>query len=273
MDTGKIGLLIFSAVGLGLAISTLDGQTQSGTPQSGGSVSSNASPVHPQRQGKQEQRQQQKQQQQTPSVRSYSLPSSAQATADRSVPGYSVPSQGQRRQVEQQGGPVVEQQSPQTLSLTPEQQKQERRQRSQARKSQRAHPVPASVMSYSTAQKKCVHERHPHVWWTEHYAVIVFSVGGYYYYDAGYWFPAFGYNPNYEAYDYDGPIYTYGNLLPDQVILNVQRALTELGYYGGPLTGSLGAATREAIAAYQQDNDLAVNGIVDAPLIYSLGLQ
>jgi hypothetical protein len=128
-------------------------------------------------------------------------------------------------------------------------------------------------MSYSTALERCHRDRHPHVWWTEHYPVIVFSVGGYYYFDAGYWFPAWGYNPSYESYDYDGPIYTYGNLLPDQVILNVQRALTDLGYYGGGLTGSLSAPTREAIAAYQQDNDLAVNGIVDAPLVYSLGLQ
>jgi len=53
--------------------------------------------------------------------------------------------------------------------------------------------------------------------------------GGYYYFDAGYWFPAWGYNPIYEFYDYDGPIYTYGNLLPDEVIVNVQRALNEEG--------------------------------------------
>ena len=103
--------------------------------------------------------------------------------------------------------------------------------------------------------------------------MVVFSVGGYYYYDAGYWFPAFGYSPNCEAYDYDGPIYTYGNLLPDQMILSVQRALTDLGYYTGPLSGSLSAATRYAISAYQEDNGLAANGVVDAPLVYSLGLQ
>lgn len=128
-------------------------------------------------------------------------------------------------------------------------------------------------MSYTTALERCQHERHPHVWWKEHYAVIVYSIGGYYYFDAGYWYPAFGYSPNYESYDYDGPIYTYGNLLPDQVILNVQRALKDLGYFDGVLSGSLSAATRYAISAYQQDNGLIVNGVVDAPLIYSLGLQ
>jgi peptidoglycan hydrolase-like protein with peptidoglycan-binding domain len=96
--------------------------------------------------------------------------------------------------------------------------------------------------------------------------------GGYYYFDAGYWFPAWGYDPNYEAYDYDGPIFTYGNLLPDQVIVNVQRALQELGYYSGGINGALSAATRQAISAYQQDEGLEVNGVIDEPTVYALGL-
>ena len=96
--------------------------------------------------------------------------------------------------------------------------------------------------------------------------------GGYYYWDAGYWCPAWGYDPGYESYDYDGPIYTYGNLLPDQVVINVQRALQQLGYYPGSLTGSLNSNTRAAIAAYQQDAGLLVNGIVDAPTVEALGL-
>ena len=97
--------------------------------------------------------------------------------------------------------------------------------------------------------------------------------GGYYYFDAGYWFPAWGYNPIYEFYDYDGPIYTYGNLLPDEVIVNVQRALNEEGYYAGGLNGSLNSVTRQAIASYQYDAGLIVNGIVDAPTVASLGLE
>lgn len=159
------------------------------------------------------------------------------------------------------------------IAQQPQLQQQEQRKQHQPRRVHRSNPVPASVMSYSTALEHCQRDRHPHVWWTQHYAVIVYSVGGYYYFDAGYWYPALGYSPNYESYDYDGPIYTYGNLLPDQVILNVQRALKDLGYYEGALSGSLSAATRYAISAYQEDNGLAVNGVVDAPLVYSLGLQ
>ena len=128
-------------------------------------------------------------------------------------------------------------------------------------------------LSYSEAVRRYRRERHDRIWWKQHFAVIVLVGGGYYYWDAGYWFPAWGYDPVYEYYDYDGPIYTYGNLLPDQVIVNVQRALQEEGYYGGGLTGSLNSITRQAIAAYQRDAGLFVNGIVDGPTVAALGLE
>ena len=95
---------------------------------------------------------------------------------------------------------------------------------------------------------------------------------GYYYWDAGYWFPALGYYPQYENFEYNGPIYTYGNLLPDQVIYNVQSALKELGYYSGPLSGSFSGATRSAITAFQEDNGLDVTSAIDAPTVEALGL-
>jgi len=134
--------------------------------------------------------------------------------------------------------------------------------------------APASVrLSYADALRRYRHERHNRAWWKQHFTVIVLVGGGYYYWDAGYWFPAWGYDPVYEYYDYDGPIYTYGNLLPDQVIVNVQRALQEQGYYAGGATGSLSAATRQAIANYQQDAGLLVTGVVDAPTVEALGLD
>jgi len=128
-------------------------------------------------------------------------------------------------------------------------------------------------LSYTDALRRYRHERHDRNWWKQHYITIVLVAGGYYYWDAGYWCPAWGYDPLYEYYDYDGPIYTYGNLLPDQVIINVQRALQQLGYYSGGLTGSLGSTTRAAIAAYQRDVGLAVTGVVDAPTVEALGLD
>ena len=133
--------------------------------------------------------------------------------------------------------------------------------------------APLSTISYAAAVRRYRHERHDRFWWRQHYRTIVAAAGAYYFFDAGDWYPAWGYDPGVSSYDYDGPIYTYGNLLPDQVILNVQRALQTLGYYGGALSGSLSPATREGIAAYQQDAGLVVTGVVDAPLVDSLGLE
>jgi Putative peptidoglycan binding domain len=131
---------------------------------------------------------------------------------------------------------------------------------------------PGNGNSYADATRRYRHERHDCDWWKQHYVVIVLVGGGYYYHDGGYWYPAWGYDLNYERYDYDGPIYTYGNLLPDQVIINVQRVLQQLGYYTGDLNGSLGVATRQALTAYQQDYGLDSTGVVDEATVRSLGL-
>jgi hypothetical protein len=131
----------------------------------------------------------------------------------------------------------------------------------------------AKNVSYAEALRRYQHEGHDRYWWRRHFSTIVFVGTGYYYWDAGYWYPAWGYDPAYNYYDYDGPIYTYGNLLPDQVILNVQRALKQLGYYAGALNGSLGPASREALAYYQRDAGLSVTGAIDAPTVAALGLE
>jgi Putative peptidoglycan binding domain len=127
--------------------------------------------------------------------------------------------------------------------------------------------------SYFDALRRWRHERHDCNWWRQHFTSIVFVNYGYYYCDAGYWYPALGYDPANDYYDYDGPIYTYGNLLPDQVIANVQSALQQEGYYLGAVTGSFAPATRVAIARYQMDHGLIVTGAIDEPTIESLGLN
>ena len=127
-------------------------------------------------------------------------------------------------------------------------------------------------LSYAEALRRYQHERHDRSWWHRHFTTIVLVGGGYYYRNAGYWCPAWGFDQAYEYYDYDGPIYTYGNLLPDQVIVNVQRALQQLRYYAGGLTGSLGSTTRAAIAAYQEDTGLEITGVINAETVQALGL-
>jgi hypothetical protein len=127
-------------------------------------------------------------------------------------------------------------------------------------------------VSYSDALRSHRHEWHDRDWWRQHCKTIVFVTGGYYFLDAGYWYPAWGYDPLNSYYDYDGPIYTYGNLLPDEVIANVQVALQEAGYYFGAITGSLSVETRAALANYQRDYGLIITGAIDEPTVESLGL-
>ena len=112
---------------------------------------------------------------------------------------------------------------------------------------------------------------HDRDWWRHNHTRIVFVLGGAYCWDSGYWYPAWGYNPGY-YYPYDGPIYGYGSLTPDQVVVNVQAQLQRDGYYDGPVDGVLGPMTRQAIAQFQADHGLAVTSAVDEPTLATLGL-
>lgn len=116
-------------------------------------------------------------------------------------------------------------------------------------------------------------EWHDHDWWHNHYPTVVLISGGWYYQNAGFWFPAWGYDPGYTYYPYDGPIYAYHNLPPDQVIANVQAVLQEEGFYQGEVDGLLGPLTRAAIASYQEANGLYVTSAIDEPTIEALGLS
>jgi peptidoglycan hydrolase-like protein with peptidoglycan-binding domain len=115
--------------------------------------------------------------------------------------------------------------------------------------------------------------RHDRGWWNSHYNHIVLIGGGYYYWNDGYWYPAWGYDPAASYYTYNGPIYT-GRVAepPDQVIANVQAALQDLGYYKGDVDGLLGPLTREALSEYQRNNGLYVTEAIDQPTLDSLGL-
>jgi Putative peptidoglycan binding domain len=127
-------------------------------------------------------------------------------------------------------------------------------------------------LSYLEALRSHRHEWHDRDWWHERCKTIVLVNTGYYFLNGSYWYPAFGYDPLYSYYDYDGPIYTYGNLLPDQVIANVQAALQDAGYYFGAITGSLSVETRAALANFQRDYGLIITGAIDEPTVEALGL-
>jgi len=91
---------------------------------------------------------------------------------------------------------------------------------------------------------------HDRSWWVSYYPHITFVLGGWWYWNAGYWYPAWGYDP-YGWYSYDGPIYTgYADRTPDRIIEDVQLALQQQGYYAGAIDGRLGSQTRGALAAF-----------------------
>jgi hypothetical protein len=126
--------------------------------------------------------------------------------------------------------------------------------------------------NYSDALRRHWHEWHDRNWWHDHCDTIVLVIGGYYFLDGSYWYPAWGYDPLQSYYDYDGPIYTYGNLLPDEVIANVQGALQDAGYYFGAITGSLNFELRTALANFQRDYGLEITGAIDEATVQTLGL-
>ena len=116
-------------------------------------------------------------------------------------------------------------------------------------------------------------ERHDEGWYRSRYNRVELIGGGYYYWNNGYWYPAWGYSPSAEYYAYDGPIYVgHRAEPPDQVIADVQAELQQMGYYRGEVDGLLGPLTREALTAYQADQGLTTTAVIDEPTLDSLGL-
>src|SRR6266849_5562694 len=117
-------------------------------------------------------------------------------------------------------------------------------------------------------------ERHDRGWYSSHYTRVELIGGGYYYWNNGYWYPAWGYDPGAEYYAYDAPIYVgHGAEPPDRVIADVQAELQEMGYYRGEVDGLLGPMTREALTAYQADQGLTPTAVIDEPTLDSLGMS
>ncbi|PYK90169.1 MAG: hypothetical protein DME40_08815 [Verrucomicrobia bacterium] len=128
----------------------------------------------------------------------------------------------------------------------------------------------SNTMNFADACRRH-RDHHDRDWWRNHCHTIILIGGGFYAWDLGYWYPAYGYDSYYSNYSYDGPIYGYDGLPPDQIIANVQYALQQLGYYSEAVDGVLGWVTRQAIEDYQVDNGLPVTGAIDRPTLVALG--
>jgi hypothetical protein len=126
--------------------------------------------------------------------------------------------------------------------------------------------------SYSAAQRWNWRQRHDRDWWRRSNYRLVRYGGGYWYWNSGWWYPAYGYDPYYSHYVYDGPIFGYGYAAPGDVTVEVQRALAQQGYYYGPIDGILGPGTRSAIQRYQIDHGLYVTATIDEQTLATLGM-
>ena len=117
-------------------------------------------------------------------------------------------------------------------------------------------------------------EWHDRGWYHSHFNRVELIGGGYYYWNNGYWYPAWGYDSSAQYYAYDAPIYVGSRAEPpDRVIADVQATLQEMGYYQGEVDGLLGPLTREALTAYQNDHGLYATAVIDEPTLSSLGMS
>jgi len=114
---------------------------------------------------------------------------------------------------------------------------------------------------------------HDQGWWISHHHHLSLISGGWYFWDGGYWYPAWGYDSGAAYYPYDGPIYSGPTARPlDQLVADVQAALQEQGFYKGEVDGLMGPLTRQALAEYQSANGLYATETIDQPTLSSLGL-
>jgi hypothetical protein len=103
--------------------------------------------------------------------------------------------------------------------------------------------------------------------------------GGYYGYYAPYDYAPFDYGfDNYDGYAY--PYYDNGDyfdaqsapsaIAPQDSTISVQRKLTQLGYYHGPIDGIVGSKTEQAIRWFQSVDKLPVTGQIDSATLQAL---
>ncbi|HST30419.1 MAG TPA: peptidoglycan-binding protein [Chthoniobacterales bacterium] len=115
------------------------------------------------------------------------------------------------------------------------------------------------------------HHHHDHNWWKHHCVTFIFFDWGWWGWDDGWWYPAWGYAP-YSNYEYTQPIYGYGDFTPDQIVAGVQTELQRQGYYTYAIDGKMGPLTRSALARYQSDHRMNITSGIDSATLNSLGI-
>jgi hypothetical protein len=105
---------------------------------------------------------------------------------------------------------------------------------------------------------------------------VYFGIGlGYPYYGYGYGYPYYGSYPYGYDYGYYAPrttAYATRGINDDATVAAVQRRLARGGYYHGSIDGVIGPGTRTAIRAFESNNGLRVDGVIDRQLLRTMGL-
>jgi Putative peptidoglycan binding domain len=106
-----------------------------------------------------------------------------------------------------------------------------------------------------------------------------FSLGiglGYPFYGYGYGYPYYGAYPYGYDYGYYAPrttVYATRGINDDATVAAVQRRLARGGYYHGSIDGVIGPGTRSAVRAFERNNGLPVDGVIDPQLLRTMGLS
>jgi hypothetical protein len=105
---------------------------------------------------------------------------------------------------------------------------------------------------------------------------VYFNFGlGYPYDSYGYGYPYYGTYPYgygyYTPYTSRYTVYDRG-ITDDATVAAVQRRLARGGYYHGAVDGVIGNGTRTAIRAFERNNGLPVDGVIDTQLLRTMGL-
>ncbi len=70
-----------------------------------------------------------------------------------------------------------------------------------------------------------------------------------------------------DSRSYREPSYRRSSTGRSELVYDIQKRLTDLGYDPGPADGIYGERTAEAISAYQDDNDIEIDGVASTELL------
>jgi hypothetical protein len=129
--------------------------------------------------------------------------------------------------------------------------------------------------SFARSSVVASHWNHHHYYPRSHFSFGIGLGYPYYGYGYGYGYPYYGAYPYGYDYGYYAPrttVYVTRGINDDATVAAVQRRLALGGYYHGSIDGVIGPGTRTAVRAFERNNGLHVDGVIDRELLRTMGL-